>query len=173
MQRTWWQTVATQHTGLTYFECPALTDFFFFFFRAFIIQCCAHAYPWLSLRRRQGKSNKSQVNPQPVWGEFTCDRWIPRTMGQWRGKYFHLMTSSWTSYFHRSCMQDNDRQILRLLTQIANSDSHIDGLVQDCSNSIANALALLQSCTKPSICTSTDLYSQWSYCQYHVGFLKK
>ena len=24
---------------------------------------------------------------------------------------------------------------------------HIDGLVQDCSNSIANALELLQSCT--------------------------
>ena len=27
---------------------------------------------------------------------------------------------------------------------------HIDGLVQDYSNSIANALELLQSCTKPS-----------------------
>ena len=26
-----------------------------------------------------------------------------------------------------------------------------DGLVQDCSNSIANALELLQSCTKPLI----------------------
>ena len=31
---------------------------------------------------------------------------------------------------------------------------HIDGLVQDCSNSIANALELLQSCTKPSIYSS-------------------
>ena len=29
--------------------------------------------------------------------------------------------------------------------------AHIDGLAQDCSNSIANALELLQSCTKPSI----------------------
>ena len=28
---------------------------------------------------------------------------------------------------------------------------YIDGLVQDCSNSIANALELLQSGTKPSI----------------------
>ena len=28
---------------------------------------------------------------------------------------------------------------------------YIDGLVQDCSISIANALAILQSCTKPSI----------------------
>ena len=32
---------------------------------------------------------------------------------------------------------------------------HIDGLVQDCSNSIANALELLQSCTKPSILFSS------------------
>ena len=30
-------------------------------------------------------------------------------------------------------------------------DWYFDGLVQDCSNSIANALELLQSCTKPSI----------------------
>ena len=28
---------------------------------------------------------------------------------------------------------------------------HFDALVQDCSNSIANALELLQSCTKPSL----------------------
>ena len=31
---------------------------------------------------------------------------------------------------------------------------HADDLVQDCSNSIANALELLQSCTKPSCSTS-------------------
>ena len=29
-----------------------------------------------------------------VWG-IHRDRWIPRTKGQWRGKCFHLMTSSW------------------------------------------------------------------------------
>ena len=28
---------------------------------------------------------------------------------------------------------------------------YVDGLVQACSNSIANALELLQSCTKPSM----------------------
>ena len=32
------------------------------------------------------------------------------------------------------------------------SVKYIDGLVQYCSNSIANALELLQSYTKPSIC---------------------
>ena len=32
----------------------------------------------------------------------------------------------------------------------ADDNEQIDGLVQDCSNGIANALELLQSCTKPS-----------------------
>ena len=31
---------------------------------------------------------------------------------------------------------------------------YFDGLGQDCSISIANTLEILQSCTKPSICTS-------------------
>ena len=31
------------------------------------------------------------------------------------------------------------------------SPVHIEGLVQDCSNSIANALESLQSCTKPRL----------------------
>ena len=30
----------------------------------------------------------------PLWGEFTGDRWIPRTKSQGRVKCFHLMTSS-------------------------------------------------------------------------------
>ena len=46
---------------------------------------------------------------------------------------------------------------------------HFDGSAQDCSNSIANALELLQSCTKPSICsyqqngliTSQHWLSKW------------
>ena len=38
---------------------------------------------------------------------------------------------------------------------------YIDGLVQDCSNSIANAMELLQSCTKPSICTVLEIHIIW------------
>ena len=34
------------------------------------------------------------------------------------------------------------------------SGAHVDGLAQDCSNSFALAMELLQSCTKPSICDS-------------------
>ena len=33
---------------------------------------------------------------------------------------------------------------------------YLDGSVQDPSNSIANAMELLQSCTRPSICTYDD-----------------
>ena len=36
------------------------------------------------------------------------------------------------------------------ITTISSKD-YVDGLVQDCSNPIANTLELLQSCTKPSI----------------------
>ena len=46
------------------------------------------------------------------------------------------------------------------MTFMKSSTNHIDGLVLDCSNSIANAPELLQSCTKLSIsCT---------YCEYLV-----
>ena len=38
----------------------------------------------------------------------------------------------------------------------SSSQGHFDGLVQDCSISIANALEILQSCTKPSISTTVD-----------------
>ena len=40
--------------------------------------------------------------------------------------------------------------------------TYIAGLVQDCSNSIANALELLQSCTKPSICVGNYTWAKGS-----------
>ena len=50
--------------------------------------------------------------------------------------------------------------------------SHIDDLLQDCSNSIANALELLQSYTKPSICLflflSTAINYIWLLYLQHV-----
>ena len=38
---------------------------------------------------------------------------------------------------------------------------HVDGLMQDCSISIANALEILQSCTKPSIVVLSSLINQY------------
>ena len=36
----------------------------------------------------QIKGNVKAPRHWPLWGEFTGDRWIPRTKGQWRGKIF-------------------------------------------------------------------------------------
>ena len=44
--------------------------------------------------RVQIKENIKAPRRWPLCGEFTGDRWIPRTMGQWCGKCFHFMTSS-------------------------------------------------------------------------------
>ena len=42
------------------------------------------------------RASKSVKAPRhwPLWGEFTGDRWIPRTKGQSRRKCSHFMTSS-------------------------------------------------------------------------------
>ena len=40
------------------------------------------------------RKHQSSASLAFVWG-IQWDRWIPRTKGQLRGKYFHLMTSSW------------------------------------------------------------------------------
>ena len=40
---------------------------------------------------------------------------------------------------------------------------HFNGLVQDCSNSIANAMELLQSCAKPPLCINIVYSLIWDY----------
>ena len=42
----------------------------------------------------QINENIKSPRHRPLCREFTGDRWIPRTKGQWNGKCFHLMTSS-------------------------------------------------------------------------------
>ena len=41
------------------------------------------------------KENIKAPRHWPLCVEFSGHRWIPRTNGQWRGKSFHLMASSW------------------------------------------------------------------------------
>ena len=45
---------------------------------------------------------------------------------------------------------------------------HIDGLVQDCSNSIAIALELPQSCAKPSIHITAAVESYYNATKYNT-----
>ena len=44
------------------------------------------------------RKHQSSASLAFVWG-IHRDRWIPRPKGQWRGKCFHLMTSSWSEIF--------------------------------------------------------------------------
>ena len=43
------------------------------------------------------RKHQSSASLAFVWG-IHRDRWIPRTKGQLRGKWFHLITSSWKSH---------------------------------------------------------------------------
>ena len=49
---------------------------------------------WSEPEWTQIGENIKASRQRPFWGEFTVDRRIPLTKGQWRGKCFHLMTSS-------------------------------------------------------------------------------
>ena len=49
---------------------------------------CSTVYSGADKRKHQSSASLALC-----W-EFAGDRWIPRTKGQWRGKCFHLMTSS-------------------------------------------------------------------------------
>ena len=71
-------------------------------------------------------------------------------------KCLHLMMSSWRDHvMAREIAAQMDRGWFPLIL----TPTYIiyDGLVQDCSNSISNALELLQSCTKPLILVGVTL----------------
>ena len=75
-----------------------------------------------SLTKTQIKENIKAHGHWPLCGEFTGDRWIPRTDGQWRRKCFHLMTSSWIYNFPTSLVGDppsNEQRIHILRNQRA------------------------------------------------------
>ena len=52
--------------------------------------------------RRRSKKDITAPRHWPLCREFTSNRWNPRTKGQWRGKCFHLMTSSWYWWISKS-----------------------------------------------------------------------
>ena len=64
-----------------------------------------------------------------------------------------------------------DRELLSDKKQsLEPQGSNIDGLVQDCSNSSANALELLQSCAKPLIYQYIIQYTVWNQQTHiHIG----
>ena len=79
------------------------------------------------------------------------------------------MQVCWHTYWHEFWMSHKQRQqwvsqqwslvsIRQVTMYTAWHWEYIDGLVQDCSNSSALAMELLQSCTKPSICNQLYHY---------------
>ena len=61
-----------------------------------------------------------------------------------------LMIELYT-YFLHDCESVSSTYLIELSNSVKNMFGYIDGLVQDCSDSIAKALELLVPCTKPSI----------------------
>ena len=68
-------------------------------------------------------------------------------------------------------MYDSDLLKRSHFTASAEHWYHINVLVQDCSNSIANALELLQSCTKPSIWSvfAENWWEKWPCYNGRIG----
>ena len=63
-------------------------------FHSTSVYCLFNSFFWLTTK----KSSKPRITG-PLWGESTGYRWIPYTKGQYCGKYFHEMTSSWSSWY--------------------------------------------------------------------------
>ena len=72
----------------------------------------------------------------------------------WTLKYACWITLSGMSYLQLDLHHTKWQSFLTLF-----HCGYIDGLVQDCSNSIANALETPQSCSKPSKCKCLIVYS--------------
>ena len=79
---------------------------------------------------------------------FCSYNWMPTGLSRDVYSSKPLPESVLTNYHQRGIGQSTEGNFL-ILQGILILD--IDGLVQDCSNSIAKALELLQSCTKPLI----------------------
>ena len=66
------------------------------------------------LFKAQIKENTKAPCHWPLYREFTSDWWIPRTKDQLRGKYFHLMTSSWLEGDLQQCGLFSDSCVSQL-----------------------------------------------------------
>ena len=97
------------------------------------------------------KENTKAPHQWPLCGEFTGHRWFSQHKGPVTWKMFSI------GWRHQDQTQVPDEwALIYLLGSFKHFplNHHIDGLVQDCSISIANALEILQYCTNESIFSS-------------------
>ena len=65
-----------------------------------------------SFVQAQIKENIKALRHWPLWGEFTGDRWIPRTKGQWRGNIsiwwrHHAASLVWPQCLYYATLKGN------------------------------------------------------------------
>ena len=89
----WWHIHC--HDRVMAWECFHYDDVIM---SAIVSQITSLTLVYLTFIRAQIKVNIKAPCHWPLCGEFTGDRWIPRTKGQLRGKCFHMMTSSWNHW---------------------------------------------------------------------------
>ena len=83
-------------------------------------------------------------------------------------KFNYMLYGSTTRWYGRSIPTGNGmKQIQTRHCYVVDS---INGLVQDCSISIANALKILHSCTKPSLCLLHNWMHIWTKYRTWVCF---
>ena len=104
-------------------------------------------------------ASASQVIHAIKWkSRYSMTRHSPLSCWHFMGKYEDISAFSIisqhlniTACWNFSSLKTSEWLSLTAFLGTVGIKAHIDGLVQDCSNSIANSLELLQSCTKPSI----------------------
>ena len=65
-----------------------------------------------SLIQAQIKENIKAPRHWPFWREFTGDRWIPRTKGQLRGKYFHCWRHHETAWMQATAIHSHSWELM-------------------------------------------------------------
>ena len=105
-----------------------------------------------------GEDQRKHQTPRhwPLWGGFSGDRWISRTKGQWRGKCFHLMTSSWGSWLESSTWSNSFMIGIYRATYF-----HVS------STQKVQSICLLHTINERLVCSLLD-----GYCQDICGFFK-
>ena len=78
----------------------------------------------------------------------------------------------WTTYILHFFIPNVRRKITHLSNSDQSTQHNIDGLVQDSSNSIANALELLQSCIK-SWYQSDKAFTTLKWCMLRMTFFNQ
>ena len=75
---------------------------------------------------------------------------------------FHFVSTRKTQYCF-ALLYVLNYIISHYIPKLSNFEYYLDGLVQDCSISIANALEILQACTKPSKCSCLQIFYGYYY----------